>query len=430
MLRGVKTLVARSALATCLGFLALACSSSKPTDAGSTIPSGPTTFSLTSTVAASSEAFKCTYVQMPAADGFIVGGEHQYTPGSHHLLLYRTDLTAIPAGAASPSVGDCYANDQDYMSHIRGVVYPAATPTGSMKMPSGVGLPYKANEIFLFQVHYLNPKAETLNTEVHVHLDTQTTPVQQNAGVLFFYDPFIYVPQGAQGKAGQRCPIPKDITMFSEGSHYHARGVNYQAYLDTPAPAAPTTSPFYTSSDWESPVVGADTIQIKAGSYLRYYCDYDNTKGTQNFIQGQSAATNEMCMFIGLYYPAMDQAAEQCNGGDQWGTGSVGCVDTLNCLQACPAQGDLGPLGIGFNECTQKCFVDSCADVSAPLNDLLNCIQSSCPACGQGMTDAGSSSSSAADGGDAGANDCTSCVLTQCGSKYGTCTQTSCTASQ
>ena len=379
------------------------------------------------TIAPSSEAFKCTYVQMPSTAGFIVGGQHEFTVGSHHLLLYRTSLTSIPAGMESPTIGDCYEGSATYMSTLTGVVYPAATPTGQLTMPEGVGLPYQANEVLLFQVHYLNATATPLTAEAYVHLDTQTAPVKQNAGILFFYDPFIYVPQGGMGKASLRCPIPSNITLFTQSSHYHARGVNYQAYLDPASPAAPATTPFYTSNDWASPTIQLDTMPVKAGSYIRYYCDYDNTQGTQDFIQGQSAATNEMCMFIGLYYPAMSAADEQCFAGDEFGTGTATCSTTLSCLQACPANRDdagtpSGELGlVDFNSCIQQCMVGSCPSADDPLTTFLSCLDGPCnDQCNGGGGDGGAGTSMNMGG------DCMSCVVSNCLSQYEACQSQTC----
>ncbi len=378
------------------------------------LPASPTTFDMNFTVEAGAEDFECTYVKMPSTAGFIIGGQHEYTAGSHHLLLYRTTLTSIPTGQASPTLGDCYAPGATYMSTINGVVYPAATPTGELTMPEGVGLPYASNDIYLFQVHYLNATADAIHAHVSVHLTTQTTPVKQNAGILFFYDPFIDVPQGANAVASMRCPIKQNITLFSQSSHYHARGVGYQAYLDPPSgPAA--TKPFYTSSNWASPTITLDTMPIQAGSYILYYCDYDNTAGTQAYFQGQSAAVNEMCMFIGMYYPAMTPADEQCLSGDTYGTGTVSCVNTLSCLAACPAApadagGGSGPQQIAFaTPCIQGCFAQSCPDSAAPLVGALNCIQSSC-------------ASQCATAGSA----CDSCVASSCATQYEACASAAC----
>jgi hypothetical protein len=367
------------------------------------------------TVAAGTEDFECTYVTMPRAAGFIVGAQHEYTVGSHHFTIFRTTLSSIPPGQASPALGGCYAPTATYMSTVTGVVYGAAVPTGELMMPSGVGLPYSASEILLFQSHYLNATDQPLHAQVSVHLTTQATPVQQNAGVLFFYDPFIYVPQGGMATASTRCPIPRDITMFTEGSHYHARGVGYQAYLDNAD--TPATTPFYTSSNWANPTYGVATIQVPAGSFIRYYCDYDNAQGTQGYIQGPSAANNEMCMFVGLYYSAMPLEDEQCFGGDTYGVGTASCTDTLNCLAACP-QGDAGPgvdpgqgeqAVLGISECVQQCFVQSCPGASAPVLALGSCIQSSCstPCATPGAS-------------------CDSCIAATCAGQYEACSTAAC----
>ncbi len=332
----------------------------------------------------------------------------QYTPGSHHLLIYRTTLTAIPDGEGAPTVGDCYGATATYMNTIGGVVYPAQTPVGELTLPAGIGIPYAANEVLLFQVHYLNTGAAPLHPEIYVRLTTQTTPVQQNAGVLLFYAPFIYVPQGGMATASNRCPIPQNITLLSQSSHYHARGVGYQAYLDT-SPASPSTTPIYTSNDWESPPVQFETISIPAGSDIRYYCDYDNSTGTQDYIQGQSALLNEMCMFGGTYYPAMSTADEQCQHGDMYGTGTTSCTDTLTCLGACPPDDDAGALGVTFNECTQKCFAASCPNATDAIITAATCIQSSCGA-------------SCATPGSA----CDSCVTASCAAQYEACASVAC----
>jgi hypothetical protein len=394
---------------------AIACSSST-TGSGNTpappptpIPDGPTTFAMQESVPASSEAFKCLYVQMPAADGFIVGGQHEYTTGSHHLLLYRTDLSAIPTG--EEGVGDCYESGTTKMAHIRGVVYASQTPTGVFTMPTGVGLPYKANDVLLFQTHYLNANGTPLDAHAKVYLRTQSGDVTTNASVLFFYDPFISVPAGQKATAGLRCPIAKDVTLLSFGSHYHARGVGYQAYLDLPN-QAPATSPFYTSSSWANPNIANDAqLAAPAGSHIRFYCDYDNTQGTSDFVQGPTADKDEMCMFVGLYYPAMTVADDDCKQLDEWGTGTTSCTDTLTCLQACPS-GPANATTGEFSPCIQKCMVASCPSVAAPLQPALDCIRSKCAdACG-GASDAGTT--------------CEGCVAGSCLTQYEACANTTC----
>ena len=56
-------------------------------------------FSMHGLIEAGAEAMFCQYVQMPTdATTAIPSAESHYTPGSHHFLVFRTNLTSIPAG--------------------------------------------------------------------------------------------------------------------------------------------------------------------------------------------------------------------------------------------------------------------------------------------------------------------------------------------
>jgi hypothetical protein len=238
--------------------------------------------------------------------------------------------------------------------------------------------------VLLLQVHYLNATTQPLTSKVEVTLHTTPTPVPNLAGVLFFYDPFIDVPPAAMATANARCTLPKDITLLGVYPHYHARGVGYQAYLDLPS-QAPAADPFYTSTDWTHPApFNGGPTKIAAGSAIRWYCNYDNSAGSNEFFQGPSALTNEMCMFTGAYYPAMDAASEGCyNDMTMFGNGAATCGDTLTCLQGCGASSAPTMLGQGKGDvdpCWQKCFVKSCTAASDPLMAQLKCLGDNCSA--------------------------------------------------
>jgi hypothetical protein len=183
-------------------------------------------FAMNVTVPAGGELHDCVFVKMPAGgDQFVISAQHMYTPGSHHLLLFRTDLTAIPAGG--DQVQDCYeGGGGTIMSHVRGVVYGSQVPQATFTMPPGVAFKMKSEEVLLLQVHYLNAQTKPVDAHVTVGLDTITdgSQVQSLAGVLFYYDPFIDVPANSMAKAGARCTLPKDITLQTVFPHYHARG--------------------------------------------------------------------------------------------------------------------------------------------------------------------------------------------------------------
>ncbi len=343
---------------------------------------GDPSFSMKMTIAAGQETTQCKFVKMPPGKGYVISAQHEYTPGSHHMLLYRTDLTKIDSGM--DQIQDCYeGGGGTIMSHVRGVLYGSQEPKASMTLPDGVGYEVQSEEVLLLQVHYLNASAAPLESSVTVSLHAVPDKVQNLAGVLFYYNPFIDVPAGAMATAAARCTLSKDITLMGAFPHFHARGIGYRAYLDLPG-QAPATEPFYTSTDWSHPK-GWDggPLLLPAGTAIRWYCDYDNTSGSADFFQGGSAATNEMCMFTGGYYPAAGADFEQCvTSMNGFGVGDQTCSQALDCIRACPPGNapDFGDSMANVPDCWQKCFTSTCSSASDALVAQLSCIGESCNA--------------------------------------------------
>ena len=155
---------------------------------------------------------------------------------------------------------------------------------------------------------------------------------------------------------------------------------------------------------------------MKAGSRLRFQCNYDNASGTQELFQGQSAATDEMCMFSGIYYPDMGDDANLClHAADMFGTGTTSCWDTVKCVQTCPAgTAPDGETLLGtqakVDPCWQKCFAHSCPNATGLLYDQLGCIQGHC----------------ATECADPSAKECTYCAGQNCLTQVQACQQAPC----
>jgi hypothetical protein len=373
------------------------------------------TFSMAASVAAGTEVHKCQFMTVPADASYVVAAMHHYTPGSHHMLLFRTDLATIPAGMTD--LADCYegSGGGGYMNHVRGVIYGSQVPDASIAFPTGVGLPLKAHEVVLFQSHYLNATDAKVDANVELKLTlSDGTGITQHAGTLFYYDPFIYIPAGSSdARAQMRCRIPSDVTVFFATSHFHRRGNEFAAYLDTDTAAA--TKPFYMSSDWDHPQTLTTPVAVTAGTRLRFSCGYDNRTGTQDYYQGQSAADNEMCVFSALYYPAMAKSSDElCVGdADSFGTGTAGCFASLTCLQGCPPGSASGLDGNGtpdVNDCFQRCIVQSCPDALGKVSAIQQCGAAMCPT---ECTDQGSTG-------------CRTCVTNKCPTQVSACLTDSC----
>ena len=101
------------------------------------------------------------------------------------------------------------------------------------------------------------------------------------------------------------CDTPADTQfwMLSTHAHKQAKTTTIKDGL-----AASTTVPF-TSDDWEHPGeiawMDAPFYKFDTGK-LTYECVYDNTGSNANrtVTSGSSAATNEMCMATGYFFPA------------------------------------------------------------------------------------------------------------------------------
>jgi hypothetical protein len=376
--------------------------------------SPPVELSLETTLAPGAEAYRCRFVRMPKADGeiFVRGGQHTLSPGAHHYLLFRTTLTSI--AAEDGAVTDCVEHD-GVMKYVKGFVTGGQTPHESADFPAGAAIAFASEEVLLLQAHFLNASAAPLDARVDVVL--RTTPadaVEQRAGLLQFYDPFIAVPAHAAASAAMRCPIPKDITLLSAGPHMHRHGKSYAAFLDLPGEPRATT-PFYTSDDWEHPTYLLGYQKIPAGSFIRFRCDYQNDDAAP-VVQGLSADHDEMCMFGGYYVPAMAPEDEACFGMDGHGTGDRACGDTRACVDACPTDSrpDLGFGRAQVGACWQTCIARSCPNVTKLLFAELRCREASCAAeCADTTTAAGDAA-------------CEACSRAHCGAEVSACEATAC----
>ena len=294
------------------------------------------------------------------------------------------------------------------MRHALGVLYAAQSPHGDAPFPQGVGLGLKAHQVLLLQAHYINASRQDIDATVRAGFDTApiaTTP--ERAGFLIFYAPFIYLPPQTTATAGIACSVPKDITIFGASTHYHQRGTGMKVWLDELA-SAQTANPFFETHDWEHAPNFTGPLHVTAGSSIRTQCDYFNGDATEVF-QGPNAATSEMCVFAGLYYPKIEGDFEQCAGISVAGNGTQPCPDQLTCIRACP-DGD-APVytngGVNVGPCWEKCVAAGCHGATDALLSLSICVDRNCHA-------------------ECAAGDCTSCVVDKCGSQVGACYANTC----
>src|SRR6266540_3967139 len=134
----------------------------------------------------------------------------------------------------------------------------------------------------------------------------------------------------------------------------------------------------YTNNSWEHVVAERmnPALEIAAGQMIDFRCDYDNTE-TRNISQGRTTR-DEMCMFLGLYYPK-DTKTELCSmtddqkgrylGANWIGGGTATGAQTADCLQT--ATGASAMAG-DFD----ACMVNACPAISSQSSSAARCIAS------------------------------------------------------
>jgi hypothetical protein len=415
-------LVAAAAVAAT--FALSACSSSGGSGAGGgggAPPAGKTqSYAFAFTTPPGEETHWCQYTRLPEGDGtgVSVTGYTWSWENMHHWALYRATAD-LPADVKLDEPFDCFKPDAMKYAQPASLVL-AGGATGEQIFPEGTGFAFKAGEIVIVQAHTVNTSSSDLVAKLDMTLKVaDPAAVPSPLGLIQFYDPYIVVPALSPARAAMRCAVPQDMTVLFATTHEHTRGTGVQVFLD-PADGPRADKPFLESTSWEHPTVIDGPMKVSAGSFIRTSCDYLGDKG--DVFQGQNKVSSEMCMFIGYYYPAMDPekgaaAFENCiqhpipgGVGDEYGTGTKTCAESLSCIQTCPP-GDAPRPGDGridVGECWQKCLVGSCPSASAPLNLLGGCVQEKCAeAC-------------------SGGSGCPACVVSKCGSEYSACQSQGC----
>jgi hypothetical protein len=269
------------------------------------------TFAFDTRVAAGEEHLRCLYAQIPTDRGDVAIGsvDSRYTPGSHHLLAYRSNLTAIPEG--KEGVWSC--DDGAWQVNQRGSYYEAQQPEEHRELPEGIAHVFKPGEVLIVQAHYINVTQRDLAAHVEMTLHpVAASTVEQEAGTIFFSNINISVPPHGTGNATMSCELPQDITLALLWSHMHKRGTHFIVETDDAA-AADVLGTLYEEHDWAEPKERAyptDTILHK-GTHITFSCEYQND-GDATYHFGNSAEHDEMCILHGMYWPRMPNFYEQC----------------------------------------------------------------------------------------------------------------------
>lgn len=329
---------------------------------------------METTIAASAEDERCKFVQT-TEDLWVNSEEIRYTPGSHHFLLYHTPYTSIPTvdkngnPVDTSGVFDCPdGGPAAYFDVDRGLGGAQSPDAPSIigGLPSDVAVHIPSGSVLALDLHVLNASPKPLDVTVVMNLNTiPQSQAKIEAGIYFFYNPFIRVPAGAKAQARMSCPVTSDVTIVNAQTHMHKQGLGGTANLEDSS--GNVLQQLYASQTWVDPPVKtwSPGMTVGVGRQIDFLCNYDNP-GTTDVIQGLSAAKNEMCVYAGAYYPR-DTDFENCTGATYIGTGAADGAATLQCM------GSAAPSSSSFEDTYFGCVVNSCPAIAGVLTAFVDC---------------------------------------------------------
>jgi hypothetical protein len=93
------------------------------------------------------------------------------------------------------------------------------------------------------------------------------------------------------------CKLPWDVNLIQSSGHMHRHGTSFTANANGQT--------LFQSSQWSDvPARLFDPpLALPAGTEVTFTCVYDNA-GTTPLVYGESALTDEMCIFSAQFYPA------------------------------------------------------------------------------------------------------------------------------
>lgn len=233
------------------------------------------------------ERYVCQNFKNPfSEDVAIVKSTSVMVAGSHHMFAFQ-----IPAADDGP-LEDCSGLEFGPAAHASQV------PERTVEYPAGVARLHPASEGIRIQAHYLNVTDEPIVGNVKVTLYTRGTDGVELASALFFNNLAVSVPANATGFAEKTCTLPQDLWLMNAVSHMHQYGTRFRATTND-------GTVLYETDDWAEPEERKfeTPLRLPAGTAITFRCDYDNpTNAPLRF--GESARTDEMCIFTGQFYPA------------------------------------------------------------------------------------------------------------------------------
>jgi Copper type II ascorbate-dependent monooxygenase, C-terminal domain len=242
------------------------------------------------TVAAGAETYKCQNFANPFGGAVDIDRFEAHMPaGVHHMIVFFVD------DIQNGGLEDCSG------SEFHGNVFGAQTPDSVIDLPAGIGVAVPAKTGLRFQLHFVNAAdhAVTAGVTTRFHV-AQPGSISQHAGQLIFSNEDISIPPTTTPISVQKtCTVPSAVSLLGASAHVHQHAVDFVAQSNG------QELYHFAGGSEPTPARFNPPIPLAAGQGITWSCSYLNDTGT-NLVFGESAVTNEMCVFGAIYYPVAD----------------------------------------------------------------------------------------------------------------------------
>lgn len=243
------------------------------------------------------EAYYCYYRTVTSAIEVGAFQSWMSSGSSHHFIVFEE----TPAHADNSVVSCVFGSGNwRYATSVSGQII-------ELKMPDGVGLSVASGQQFDLNMHFVNPGSTAVSPTLKLNI-VFAQNVTNHAAAMYSFNATINVPAGTAAAPGKQtvngsCSAPAGSKFFALTTHTHKHAVAADVNI---VHGGQTTNIVHTTN-WEAPDVGLwgppNFLTIQAGDSITYSCSYANTTPSPVLV-GETAASNEMCMAIGYYFPA------------------------------------------------------------------------------------------------------------------------------
>jgi len=250
---------------------------------------------------ANEEETLCVTLPLAVESDVLIRSIHTtLTPGTHHVIVYRTtsapDPTPTPCGS------------------FRGVlsgaapIFIAQQRDSRLDFPDGVVLRLRPTETVRLEMHYFNYLGADADIQGSVDFDVADGDGRSyvDSDLLFWGTTSISLPPRETTTVvdyhDAPSPSPEPIRIFGLTSHTHQYGIRTTIEAMESA-SAPAGEVLHESISWSDPPLTqfAPPRELSSGG-LRLTCTYMNTSAS--FVGFGEGFNNEMCFLWAYYFPS------------------------------------------------------------------------------------------------------------------------------